>query len=65
MTDTAWAVDTPVPTDLRNRLLTFLCQGAYKEGDFTLSSGQKSTYYINCKPVTLDAQGALAIGRLL
>ena len=65
MTDTAWAVDTPVPTDLRDRLLTFLCQAAYKEGDFILSSGQKSTYYINCKPVTLDAQGALAIGRLL
>ena len=65
MTDTAWAVDTAVPTDLRDRLLTFLCQAAYKEGDFTLSSGQKSTYYINCKPVTLDAQGALAIGRLL
>ena len=65
MTDTSWAVDTAVPTDLRDRLLTFLCQAAYKEGDFTLSSGKKSTYYINCKPVTLDAQGALAIGRLL
>ncbi|MGD1850863.1 MAG: orotate phosphoribosyltransferase [Cyanophyceae cyanobacterium] len=65
MTDTSWAVNTPVPTDLRDSLLTFLCRVAYKEGDFTLSSGQKSTYYINCKPVTLDAQGALAIGRLL
>ncbi|MEM6500205.1 MAG: orotate phosphoribosyltransferase [Cyanobacteria bacterium P01_C01_bin.89] len=65
MTDTSWAVDTAVPTDLRDSLLAFLCKAAYKEGDFTLSSGQKSTYYINCKPVTLDAQGALAIGRLL
>ncbi len=65
MTDTAWAVDTAVPTDLRDRLLTFICTAAYKEGDFVLSSGKRSTYYINCKPVTLDAQGALAIGRLL
>ncbi|MEM9246298.1 MAG: orotate phosphoribosyltransferase [Cyanobacteria bacterium P01_F01_bin.153] len=65
MTDTSWAVDTAVPTDLRDSLLSFLCRAAYKEGDFTLSSGKKSTYYINCKPVTLDAQGALAIGRLL
>jgi orotate phosphoribosyltransferase len=38
---------------------------AYKEGDFTLSSGQKSTYYINGKQVTLHPQGALATGRLL
>ena len=65
MTDTAWAVDTAVPTDLRDRLLTFICTAAYKEGDFVLSSGKRSTYYINCKPVTLNAQGALAIGRLL
>lgn len=46
-------------------LLDALCQLAYREGDFTLSSGQKSTYYINGKQVTLDPKGALAIGRLL
>jgi orotate phosphoribosyltransferase len=46
-------------------LLTLLCQLSYKEGDFLLSSGQKSTYYINCKPVTLHPYGALATGRLL
>jgi orotate phosphoribosyltransferase len=50
---------------LRDYLLTLLCQLAYQEGDFTLSSGQKSTYYINCKPVTLHPFGALATGRLL
>jgi orotate phosphoribosyltransferase len=59
-----WASSTDTTT-LRQKLLDLLCQVAYKEGDFTLSSGQPSTYYINCKPVTLDPQGALATGRLL
>jgi orotate phosphoribosyltransferase len=50
---------------VRQGLLDLLCQLAYREGDFTLSSGQKSTYYINGKQVTLHPQGALATGRLL
>ncbi|MEG4250023.1 orotate phosphoribosyltransferase [Microcoleus sp. Pol10D4] len=50
---------------LRDRFLDLLCEFAYREGDFVLSSGQKSSYYINCKPVTLHAEGALATGRLL
>jgi orotate phosphoribosyltransferase len=50
---------------LRDRLLDLLCEFAYREGDFVLSSGQKSAYYINCKPVTLHPEGALATGRLL
>lgn len=55
-----------VPFDeLRQILLDLLCTKAYKEGDFTLSSGQKSSYYINGKLVTLDPIGAIAIGRLL
>ncbi len=52
-------------TSVRHFLLDLLCQLAYKEGDFVLSSGQKSSYYINGKLVTLHPQGALAIGRLL
>jgi orotate phosphoribosyltransferase len=60
---TDWTtIDLPT---LRQRLLDLLCTLAYKEGDFTLSSGQKSTYYINGKQVTLHPQGALATGRLL
>ena len=51
--------------DLRDRLLDLFCQADYKEGDFTLSSGQKSTYYINGKQVTLHAEGGLMVGRLL
>ena len=50
---------------LRDRLLDLLCEFAYKEGDFVLSSGQQSSYYINCKPVTLHPEGALATGKLL
>jgi orotate phosphoribosyltransferase len=59
-----WAINTDLTT-LHQNLLTFICQAAYQEGDFMLSSGQKSTYYINGKQVTLHPQGAVAIGRLL
>lgn len=52
-------------TTLRQLLLDLFCQLAYKEGDFVLSSGQRSTYYINGKQVTLHPEGALAIGRIL
>jgi len=51
--------------ELREILLALLCKNAYTAGDFVLSSGQRSSYYINCKKVSLAAEGALAIGRLL
>ena len=50
---------------LRQVLLDLIIKYAYVEGDFVLSSGAKSSYYINCKQVTLRAEGALALGRLL
>ena len=50
---------------LRQHLLRLFVDRAYTEGDFLLSSGQKSAYYINGKQVTLTAEGALVIGRLL
>jgi len=53
-----------LPT-LRQALLDLICEVAYKEGDFTLSSGKKSDYYINGKQVTLHAQGGLIVARLL
>jgi orotate phosphoribosyltransferase len=34
-------------------------------GEFTLSSGKKSSYYLDCRMTTLDARGALLIGRLI
>ncbi|MGK7931645.1 MAG: orotate phosphoribosyltransferase [Microcystaceae cyanobacterium] len=50
---------------LRQSLLKLLVDLAYKEGNFTLSSGQTSPYYINGKQVTLTAQGALLLGQLI
>jgi orotate phosphoribosyltransferase len=50
---------------LQDQLLDLFCQLAYQEGNFVLSSGQSSSYYINGKQVTLHPQGALAIGRIL
>ncbi len=55
-------VDLPT---LRHYLLDLLCQVAYREGDFLLSSGQRASYYINGKQVSLHPWGGLAIGRIL
>lgn len=49
---------------LKVTLLHLIATEAYQEGDFILSSGQKSSYYINGKPVSLSAEGAFAIGHL-
>ena len=49
----------------RQKLLDLLVTYAYKEGDFTLSSGQKSNFYLNGKQVTLRADGALLVGQLI
>jgi orotate phosphoribosyltransferase len=35
---------------------------ALKFGDFTLASGKKASYYLDCRQITLDAQGALLVG---
>lgn len=49
----------------RELLLDLFARFAYKEGDFLLSSGKKSNFYLNGKEVTLRAEGALALGQLL
>ncbi len=61
------AIDLPNADDstLRQALLDLICEVAYKEGDFTLSSGKKSDYYINGKQVTLHDQGGLIVARIL
>lgn len=59
-----WATNTDL-NFLRQQLLDLFCKLAYQEGDFTLSSGACSSYYINGKQVTLHPQGSLAIGRIL
>jgi len=52
-------------TELHRYLLDLFCQVAYREGEFVLSSGQPSNYYINGKQVTLHPQGGLVVGRIL
>ena len=50
---------------IKQQLLDLICTDAYKEGDFVLSSGQKSTYYINGKLVTLHPQGGQMVGQVM
>ena len=42
---------------MKKELLELLKKHAYKEGQFTLSSGKSSRHYVNCKPVTLTGRG--------
>lgn len=50
---------------VKQQLLDLICTDAYKEGDFVLSSGQQSSYYINGKLVTLHPQGCQMVGRVI
>jgi orotate phosphoribosyltransferase len=49
----------------RAELLGILRAKSVFHGDFTLSSGAKSKYYIDCRLTTLDGQGAWLIGQLM
>ena len=46
----------------RNALHKLIETKALKRGDFTLASGKKSSYFLNCKQVTLDSIGAKLVG---
>lgn len=52
-------------SDGKKRLSEILLEKAIKFGDFTLASGQKSSYYINCKMATLDSEGLYLISELM
>src|SRR5580692_3712416 len=49
---------------MRARLLELLRTRAFAEREVVLSSGAKSSFYIDCKQVSLDAEGAALIGEL-
>ncbi|HUN87773.1 MAG TPA: orotate phosphoribosyltransferase [Terriglobales bacterium] len=53
-----------MPTTSRQELLTLLAQKSFKLGQFQLSSGGTSDYYIDCRTTTLDAEGARLTGRV-
>jgi len=49
----------------KKRLLRILKNLSYEEGDFTLASGKKSTFYVDCKETTLNPEGMYLVGHLM
>jgi orotate phosphoribosyltransferase len=47
----------------REALIALIQRDALQFGDIVLASGKRSTYYIDCRNVTLSAEGAALIGR--
>ena len=48
----------------RQELLEMLAQKSFRLGEFQLSSGSTSDYYIDCRVTTLDARGAQLVGEV-
>jgi len=46
----------------RDELANLLRAKSIRRGDFTLASGKKSSYYLDCRLTTLDAEGARLTG---
>jgi orotate phosphoribosyltransferase len=51
--------------DTRTTLLNLIATHSFRLGDFTLASGQKSDYYIDCRTTTLHAEGGRLSGLVL
>lgn len=49
----------------RDRLLALLTERSFERREVTLASGKRSNFYIDTKQTTLDAEGAVLVGRLL
>jgi orotate phosphoribosyltransferase len=52
-------------THSRSALLNLIATYSFKLGDFTLASGQKSDYYVDCRTTTLHAEGGRLAGLVL
>jgi orotate phosphoribosyltransferase len=52
------------PDDSKAELLRLLRKKSVVLGNFTLSSGGTSSYYVDCKLTTLSPQGALLVGQV-
>ncbi|MGA9811031.1 MAG: orotate phosphoribosyltransferase, partial [Candidatus Sulfotelmatobacter sp.] len=48
----------------RQELLQLLAYKSFRLGEFKLSSGGTSDYYIDCRTTTLDAKGARLTGQV-
>jgi orotate phosphoribosyltransferase len=53
-----------MPPTARQELLSMLSRKSFRLGEFKLSSGGTSDYYIDCRTTTLDAEGARLTGRV-
>lgn len=42
----------------RNALIALVKEKALEYGDFTLASGKKASFYLDCRRITLDSRGA-------
>ncbi len=51
-------------SDARQQLLSLLSQQSFRLGNFKLSSGATSDYYIDCRTTTLHAEGARLTARV-
>lgn len=51
--------------DARARLIEYISSDAVFHGDFTLTSGKKSSYYVDLRRVSLDHRVAPLIGRVM
>jgi orotate phosphoribosyltransferase len=49
---------------VRQKLLSMLAHNSFRLGEFELSSGGTSDYYIDCRTTTLDAQGSRLTGEV-
>ncbi len=46
----------------RHRLGVLLAERSFRTGDFTLASGRRSDYYVDCRLTTMHAEGQALIG---
>jgi orotate phosphoribosyltransferase len=51
--------------DYKERLLEYTKEHAVLHGDFTLASGAKATFFFDMKMVTLSAEGAYLVGKVI
>ena len=50
---------------MKKELIDILKKYAYKHGRFTLSSGEESEHYVNCKPVILTGKGLELVSTMM
>ncbi len=52
-------------SEILQELRSIIRKKSLRVGDFTLTSGKKSSYYLDCRTTTLNPRGALLIARLI